>query len=238
MPAKKTSGKSSTSTSTAAKTSTAKTMTAKTTKRAKKQTKETSAPVVERSSPVVETSAPVVETSAPVVETTAPVVETSKLNIGEELESEYQNLMNKLSDFKTLYAGLTADFRKLQKSMNKYIRESSKRSRRPKNIDPNRPKRPPSGFAKPALISNELCSFLGVETGTEMARTEVTKHLTTYIKENNLQDQANRRRILPDSKLQTLLNVTAADELTYFNLQKFMKVHFPKPKESVASSSA
>ena len=71
-----------------------------------------------------------------------------------------------------------------------------------------------------------------------MARTEVTKHLTTYIKEHNLQDQANKRKILPDSKLQKLLNVTPSDEVTYFNLQKFMKVHFPKSAASIAAEAA
>ena len=61
-----------------------------------------------------------------------------------------------------------------------------------------------------------------------MARTEVTKYLTKYIKEHNLQDEANRRKILPDNSLQKLLNVGTDDEVTYFNLQKYMKVHFPK----------
>ena len=97
--------------------------------------------------------------------------------------------------------------------------------------------RQPSGFVKPTLVSDELASFLGKPSGCEMARTEVTKHLTTYIKEHNLQDQENKRKILPDSKLQKLLNVTPSDEVTYFNLQKFMKVHFPK-SGSAATSSA
>ena len=61
-----------------------------------------------------------------------------------------------------------------------------------------------------------------------MARTEVTKFLTEYISENNLQDKANKRKILPDTPLKKLLNVTSKDEVTYFNLQKYMKVHFPK----------
>ena len=43
-------------------------------------------------------------------------------------------------------------------------------------------KKEPSGFAKPTLISNELCDFLSKPNGTEMARTEVTKYLTQYIK--------------------------------------------------------
>ena len=61
-----------------------------------------------------------------------------------------------------------------------------------------------------------------------MARTEVTKFLTKYISDNNLQDQSNKRKILPDSALKSLLNVGSNDEVTYFNLQKYMKVHFPK----------
>lgn len=230
MPAKKNTGKSSSSTKT---------------KRAKKST--TSTPAVETAAPVVEAVAPVVETpvetssstDAQVVETSTASTSTStSTSVGaEQLEADYNSLMTRLGEFKTLYTGITSDLRRLQKNMNRYIRESSKRSRKPKNTDPNRPKRPPSGFAKPALISNELCSFLGVENGTEMARTEVTKHLTTYIKEHNLQDQENKRKILPDSKLQKLLNVTPSDEVTYFNLQKFMKVHFPK-SASASSSSA
>ena len=98
------------------------------------------------------------------------------------------------------------------------------------------PKRAPSGFAKPALISKELCSFLGQPEGTEMARTEVTKHLTSYIKEHNLQDSVNKRKIVPDAKLKKLLNLSPSDEVTYFNLQKYMKVHFPKPASATASA--
>ena len=127
-----------------------------------------------------------------------------------------------------LYTSINTDLRALQKTMQRHIKETSRRTRRPKTADPNRPKRPPSGFAKPALISTELCNFLSVPDGTEMARTEVAKHLTNYIKEHNLQDQENKRRILPDSALQSLLNVGAGEDLTYFNLQKYMKVHFPK----------
>ena len=71
-----------------------------------------------------------------------------------------------------------------------------------------------------------------------MARTEVTKHLTAYIKSNNLQDNANKRRINPDAKLSKLLNVGPNDEVTYFNLQKYMKVHFPKTAANIALAAA
>jgi len=118
------------------------------------------------------------------------------------------------------------------------MKDSSKRNRRNKNADPNRPKRQPSGFAKPALISNALCNFLGKPEGTEMARTEVTKYLTQYIKNHELQDQENRRKIVPDAALKKLLNVKDSDEVTYFNLQKYMKVHFPKSASAIALAEA
>ena len=68
-----------------------------------------------------------------------------------------------------------------------------------------------------------------------MARTEVTKYLTTYIKQHDLQDSANRRKILPDDSLKKLLNVGKEDEVTYFNLQKYMKVHFPKKNVNLSA---
>ena len=54
--------------------------------------------------------------------------------------------------------------------------------------------------------------------------TEVTKFLTNYIKEHNLQDAKNRRKIIPDKPLQQLLNVPKDAEVTYFNLQKYINI--------------
>ncbi len=161
---------------------------------------------------------------------------SSEPTLIQQIEADITSLSEKLVQFKTMYASVTSDLRKLQKNMTKHVRENRKNKKR-KTASGDKPKRAPSGFAKPALISNELCAFLNKPPNTEMARTEVTKYLTTYIKEHNLQDQANKRKILPDAKLKKLLNLTSSDEVTYFNLQKYMKVHFPKSK-SASSSSA
>ena len=59
-----------------------------------------------------------------------------------------------------------------------------------------------------------------------MARTDVTKELQQYILKHNLQDPKNGRHILADKKLQKLLRMKKEDQLTYFNLQKYMKPHF------------
>ena len=61
-----------------------------------------------------------------------------------------------------------------------------------------------------------------------MARTEVTKEINAYIRANSLQDKTNGRKIIPDAPLTKLLKIGKTDELTYFNLQKFMSHHFPK----------
>ena len=87
-------------------------------------------------------------------------------------------------------------------------------------------KRKPSGFAKPLNVTNDLCQFMGKNKGTKIARTEVTQYLIKYIKENNLQNNNNKKNIIPDKKLKTLLKLKKKDELTYFNLQKYMNVHY------------
>ena len=89
-------------------------------------------------------------------------------------------------------------------------------------------KRFPSGFVKPSLISDKLAIFLGKPVGTKMARTDVSKEINTYIRVHGLQCPYNGRRIYPDEKLRKLLNIDNGVELTYFNLQKYMKHHFHK----------
>jgi len=88
--------------------------------------------------------------------------------------------------------------------------------------------RRPSGFVVPSLLSDELATFLGKPVGTMMARTEVSKEINTYIRVHGLQSVQNGRVINPDAKLRKLLRLNHGDELTYFNLQKYMKHHFSR----------
>lgn len=195
---------------------------------AKKVTKSTKAAAPAPAPEPVAVAAP-----EPVVETAPVVAETSTPEIS--LEDQFKDIITRLQQFRTLSQTLMADVRKLQKNVNRQVRESSKKNKKRKNLGDS--KRPPSGFAKPTLISDSLCQFLGVESGTMMARTEVTKHLTKYIKAHELQDQANRRIINCDSALAGLLNVKPSDEVTYFNLQRYMKPHFPQSAKNLAAAA-
>ena len=153
------------------------------------------------------------------------------------VEQQFKDIFARIQEFRTLATSLTADVRKLQKNVAKHVRESNKKNRkRAPRLDGT--KRPPSGFAKPALISDSLCQFLGKPSGTEMARTEVTKYLTQYIKQHSLQDSENKRRINCDSALKSLLKVEDSDEVTYFNLQRYMKPHFPISSAAKAAAAA
>jgi chromatin remodeling complex protein RSC6 len=199
----------------------------------KKTTKAVKAPVIETvtETPAVIVTSAVTETPT-VIETATVVTETPEIS----LEDQFKDIIDRLQQFRSLSQTLMADVRKLQKNVNRQVRESSKKNRKRKNTGDT--KRPPSGFAKPTLISDSLCQFLGVESGTMMARTEVTKHLTKYIKAHELQDQANRRIINCDSALAGLLNVKPSDEVTYFNLQRYMKPHFPQSAANLAAAAA
>ena len=124
---------------------------------------------------------------------------------------------------------LVADVKKLEKKVQRELKEARKNRKKNKSGgSQDKPKRAPSGFAKPSDISEELCVFLGRPFGTQMARTEVTKFVTQYIKDQGLQNPVNKRHILPDQKLGALLGANDEEEVTYFNLQKYMKHHFPK----------
>ena len=116
--------------------------------------------------------------------------------------------------------------KQLRKEYLRVSRELSKRQRK-KVVKQSGGNKAPSGFAKPAMISKDLAKFLGVKPDTLLARTDVTKRINLYIKEHDLQNPDNRRIIRPDKSLHKLLN-SGTDEVTYFNLQRYMKVHFPK----------
>ena len=151
--------------------------------------------------------------------------EVESETVQNELSTQFAEFSGRLTSLRTQISSLLTEFRALQKRAERELKASQKASQKRKRKTGNRQ---PSGFVKPTLISDQLASFLGKAKGSELARTEVTREINAYIRANNLQDPTNGRKINPDSKLKSLLNLTASDELTYFNLQKYMSPHFAK----------
>jgi len=201
----------------------------------------TPAPVVETAAPVVEkktkaTKTPKVEAAPALAPTPTPVPEpvaTEAAVDGEApLAEQSVEFLAKLQQLSVMISTLKSEYRALEKKWSREVKSAQKVSSKRKRKAGNRA---PSGFVKPTKISDELASFLGKEKGTEMARTEVTRDINKYIRTNNLQDKENGRKINPDTKLAALLKLKKTDELTYFNLQRYMSPHFAKAtKEATA----
>jgi chromatin remodeling complex protein RSC6 len=185
-------------------------------KASKKASKKADAPVSE-----AVTAAPIPE---PVVEETAAAV-VAEADAEAPLNEQSIEFLAKLQQLGGLIASLKTEYRALEKKWTRELKTAQKQSSKRKRKSGNRA---PSGFVKPTRISDELAKFLEKPAGTEMARTEVTRDINKYIKTNNLQSEGNGRKINPDAKLAALLKLKKEDELTYFNLQKYMSPHFAK----------
>ena len=121
----------------------------------------------------------------------------------------------------------------------KAIKREARDSKRRRKVDPATlspeervkydARRANNAFLKVRPLSDELCSFMGLASKTQKSQTDVTKFISGYVKSHNCFDPSFKRRILPDAKLAKLLRVTDKDEVTYLNLQTYLKVHFLKP---------
>ena len=186
-------------------------------KTAAKKAKKTTETVVEQpTNAVVQSAETVVEQPKDSTE-----VVTIKMT---EFSAKLQQLIGLLSTVKS-------DFKTLEKSVAREMKAAQKASAKKRQSNGNRK---PSGFVKPARISDELAAFLGKESGTEMSRTDVSKEINAYIVAHKLKNEKNGRIIHPDAKLTKLLKVQKDDELTFFNLQRYMKPHFAKAGETIA----
>jgi chromatin remodeling complex protein RSC6 len=222
-----------------------------------KQTKTSKTAAPARVEPVV-IAAPVEVVAAPVVvekktakktakKVEEPAVVVAPVEVKEEvvaaqvvesavetpLLEQSTNFFAKLQQLGSVISSLKTEYRSLEKKWAKELKTSAKNGNKKRKRAANRA---PSGFVKPTKISDELATFLDKPTGCEMARTEVTRDINAYIRTNNLQDKTNGRKINPDSRLANLLKLESGEELTYFNLQRYMSRHFAKTAKPTATA--
>jgi len=168
----------------------------------------------------------------------APVVAADAAAPVDAADSSVSTRINefsaKLQQMASLFASIKGDFKNLEKAVSRELKNAQKSSSKRSKSSGNRQ---PSGFVKPTKISDELAKFLGKASGVEMARTAVSKEINAYIREKGLQDATNGRKINPDANLTKLLNLKKEDELTYFNLQRYMKHHFIKTPPAVSATA-
>jgi chromatin remodeling complex protein RSC6 len=150
--------------------------------------------------------------------------------VKEDFFLQFDQLISQLNIMKNQINGFQQNIRQIEKSVKKHMKDLKKEVIKTKNK--NKGNRKPSGFAKPSKVTKELCEFMNKSEGTEIARTDVTRTLVAYIKQHKLENTENSKIISPDNKLKLLLGIEDdKEELTYFNIQKYMNKHFIKNAE-------
>lgn len=138
------------------------------------------------------------------------------------IEVEFQNLEGLIKDNEQIPP-------KLRTSLLKQL-EVVRKCSKPKKSSKSQGHNQNSGLLKPVAISEEMAMFANWGFDELHSRVEVTKCICVYVKENNLQKPENRRIILLNPDLKQLLK-HEGDEITYPHIQKYIGIHFIKPKE-------
>jgi upstream activation factor subunit UAF30 len=194
---------------------------------------------------VVATPAPTPVVVAPVATTPEPeskpaVTEDAKSISSEALLTAFDA---KIQQVASIAASLKNDSKALRKQIaqdkkaaEKLAKKSFKKKRVAVEGEEVKPRN--SGFMRPVRISDELASFLGKPAGAVMGRQVANDEIRKYVTANNLKEteKGKGRNINPDAKLFALLKLPANEQLTYFNLQKYMKPHFIKIEEATATA--
>jgi chromatin remodeling complex protein RSC6 len=172
------------------------------------------------------------EVTVPVTETTTVVAET---RTSETILTTLQETLRSLqTEFSGRVRSAVHDAQEAVRALKREARDSKRRRKvDPATLTPEQRKawearRANNAFLKMRPLSPELCTFMGLSAGSQRSQTDVTKFISTYVKAHNCFDPKFKRRILPDAKLAKLLKVTDKDEVTYLNLQSFLKTHFIK----------
>ena len=179
------------------------------------------------------------EVAAPVVVAAVNVVEATPVEAADaavtSVQDDVKAMLTHANTLRETAAALVAELKRVDKRVARLQKEADKRRRRVKKPVEGEEVKPrkPSIFELPTPLSNELCSFLARPAGSKESRSNITKAITTYVKEKNLKE---KHTIKPDAKLKALLGVAEGDVLTYFNLQKYLNRHYLKPAAAVPSA--
>ena len=85
-----------------------------------------------------------------------------------------------------------------------------------------------NGFNREQKISEDLRKFLGLPEGQLVSRSQVTRAVNKYVKDNGLKHPDNGRVLVLDQKLKDLLKPPEGVQVTYLNLQKYLSPHYSK----------
>jgi len=170
----------------------------------------------------------------------------SEVEVSAEVEvdpivKQLSSLTENLEALAKLSKSLSAEMKTLTRDVNKLrtVKGGKGVKRVKKPVDPDSPRKL-GALERPVSISDELCSFLGLTVGEDVSRQVVTQKINKYVKDNDLQNPENRRYILLDSEAGKKLKVLLRDPdqpLTFFNIQRYLKPHYPVSAATLAAAA-
>jgi chromatin remodeling complex protein RSC6 len=222
---------------------------------AKKDAPKSAAPVA---APVAATPAPkaaepkvakapkAAKTATPAkAEVTVPVVAATSTEAPAPTTSSETQLAALAEQLKSLSSELSTKVRDAVRAVQeaaKTAKREARDSKKKKKVDPStmteeqraayEKRRANNAFLVQRPLTDELCHFMGLKSGETRSQTQVTKFISEYVKSHSCFDPSFKRRILPNAALAKLLRVGDKDEVTYLNLQSFLKVHFIKTQKA------
>jgi chromatin remodeling complex protein RSC6 len=175
------------------------------------------------------------------VPTVAAVPAVAAATAAAPAQSSEALLTSLTEQLKALSTEFTAKVREAVKATQEAAKQAKKEQRdskkkrkiSPEEMTPEQRKawearRANNAFLVERPLSPELCSFMSIAVGSKRSQTQVTKYISDYVKSHNCFDPNFKRRIIPNAALAKLLRVDDKTEVTYLNLQRFLKVHFVK----------
>jgi len=163
-----------------------------------------------------------------------PVVAAPSVTSETQLAALAETLKALSTDLSTRVRDAVKAVQEAAKAAKREARDSKKK----KKVDPAtmtveqraawEKRRANNAFLVQRPLTDELCHFMGLKSGETRSQTQVTKFISEYVKTHSCFDPSFKRRILPNAALAKLLRVGDKDEVTYLNLQSFLKVHFIK----------
>jgi len=176
------------------------------------------------------------EATVPTVATPAvvPVVAAPAVSSESQLVALAETLKSLSADLSTRVRDAVKAVQEAAKSAKREARDSKKKKKvDPATLTPEQraaweKRRANNAFLVQRPLTEELCHFMGLKSGETRSQTQVTKFISEYVKKHSCFDPSFKRRILPNAALAKLLRVSDKDEVTYLNLQSFLKVHFIK----------
>lgn len=200
------------------------------------------------------TTTPVVTvagTTTVVAATTNTVGQVAEQDGGAEttensLNTQYNELQTQVTNAQELLTTLKNNLKRFHKVAERQIAKLSKNKRQ------HNQNRTPTGFGKARGVPTAIITLLGLETGAEMTRPDVTKKLYEYIDSNKLRSEEDKRIIRVNDGLTTAFKLTKdqvkainssksekdANGLNFYNIQKYVAKLYQETDEATATATA